>query len=179
MKTFLPRSPWASVALLALAALVYLRRTPQPPAGQPDGPAGAAVNPDATRQQQSKLVDYEQDLARRLACRRRVLEGLIPGRLRLAEAAARFEELDQASPTFNWGHFREITPDASDEEKPCHAVIGHINTLLANDPDRAGAVTARLQEEFHAIQQQGAPAARGSQPPGHESPDSSAANGRR
>jgi hypothetical protein len=146
------------VALLTVAALVYLCLI-RPHGGLALWHAAADANPDALRQQESDPESYGQDVARRSGGRHRVVDDVIAGRLTLAAAAARFQELDEASATFNWDRFRAVAPGSSDGEKQCHAVIRHVENLLSNDPDRQRAVTGRLWAELRALEREAASAA--------------------
>jgi hypothetical protein len=137
---------WPAVGAAALAALAYLcpaRPTDRPAGGGPaPAAAGAAAEPDPP------LEEQWRDVEGRIAARRRVVGEVIDGRLSLAEAAARFQEIDLASKSFRWEQFREVTPAATDEERECRAVLGHVEAVLGHDPARARAVNGRLEAEL-------------------------------
>src|SRR5262249_39106620 len=111
-------------------------------AGRVGRAAGAAEEPDPP------LEELRRDVEGGIAARRRGLRGGIDGRLSLAETAARVQEVDLASKSFRWQQFRRLTPGATDEERQCRMVIAHATGLLADDPDRARAVTRRLEAEL-------------------------------
>jgi hypothetical protein len=160
MKLIVLRSLWASMAVLALGALTYVGLGRYPGAAWAVASAGAEP---AGRQ--SSLDEDLRDVVRRSEGRRRVVDDVIAGRLSLAAAAARFQELDEASATFNWDRFRAVNPGETDLEKQCHAVILHVQNLLVNEPDRQRAVTGRLEEERRALSGGVADTAPGSAPP--------------
>jgi hypothetical protein len=100
-------------------------------------------------------------LTRRLQAMARCLEGkyavaqqVLAGRLKLLEAAARFRDLQNAVPQYDWAMFRERYPGQSDEERHCQAVIGFVEQeaqARGTDPG----VVEELQVELRSRLQQG------------------------
>ncbi len=151
MNLRVPRSTWVGSALLALGGLGYLCLAPQTVSVLTGGAAREATEPDTVRRQ-SELEQRWEEVTARTEARQRLVREVIAGRLALAEAAARFQELDLASGNFNWDRFRAAMPGASDEEKQRRAVIEHVKSALVGDPERERAVTARLEQELRALE---------------------------
>jgi hypothetical protein len=142
-------------SLLILGALAGLCRF-QPewlaPAGLDFGDVPATMRRYAEQVKRGKRLDEAlEDGLDRIEARQRVVRDVIDRRLSLAEAAARFQELDLASPTFNWERFRAETPGATDEERQCRAVLRHVCSELAEDPGRAQAEGRRLEAELREL----------------------------
>jgi hypothetical protein len=68
-------------------------------------------------------------------------------RMTLLQAAARFQELDQAKPDFNWDEFRRGHAGQSDAEHHCREVIAWVEVELEGRPERKG-VVQRLEAEL-------------------------------
>jgi hypothetical protein len=99
-------------------------------------------------------VRREQALKARLAAvprvrvaRDRVAGDVVAGRLTLAEAAARFRELDhQVMDPATFAHTLKLHfPGASEEERLCRKVIQHALDLVEQQPDVAAGLQARLE----------------------------------
>src|SRR5262245_34878517 len=61
-----------------------------------------------------------------LRARQAVLDEVVAGRLTLLEAAARYRDLDEREPGFNWEKFRLYYDCGSDEERFCRQVIDFV-----------------------------------------------------
>jgi hypothetical protein len=72
----------------------------------------------------------------RLEGKQQVIADLIAGRLDLLEAAARFGRLEKGSP--------------GEDEQLCRRVIGWVDLALSDRPERAEALTERLERELAA-----------------------------
>jgi len=73
---------------------------------------------------------------------------VVAGRLSLLDGAARFRDFCRSAPDFAWDQFRVGHPAASDDERFCRLLIDRAGGLLWEDPDRAEAVTVRLEAEL-------------------------------
>ena len=122
-----------------------------------DGVPATMSNYAGQLERGERLDAARQDSLDRIEARQQVVGDVIDRRLRLAEAAARFQELDRADPSFNWERFRAWAPGASDQEKQCRAVIRRVRTALADDPDRAQGETRRLEEALQEVLRHGGP----------------------
>jgi hypothetical protein len=80
----------------------------------------------------------------------RLARELIDGRLTLAEAAARYRELDEQSPDFYWDVFRRTYVGASDEERHCREVIHYIRLEVGDNGRASTKLVSRLEAELHA-----------------------------
>jgi hypothetical protein len=140
---------------LVLGALVCLCLLPArwlAPAGLDVGGAPATMRRYSEQLERGeRLEQARRDAQERIEVRQRVVREVIGRHLSLAEAAARFQELDLASPTFNWEQFRAETLGATDEERQCRAVIRHVRTALADDPGRVQAEGRRLEAELQLL----------------------------
>jgi hypothetical protein len=92
--------------------------------------------------------DHCRDILRRVLEKDRLAGEVIEGRLSLAEAAARYRDLDEQSPEFRWREFRESHPGASDDERHCRAVIGFVRAELPGRPGGDPALVGRLETEL-------------------------------
>lgn len=86
-----------------------------------------------------------QEVTRRSAMKRALVDDLAAGRRELAEVAARFAALDTDRP---W-HTLVVQNErgATLGERYCRVVLGHVESALARDP-RKRAVLARLDAEL-------------------------------
>jgi hypothetical protein len=82
-------------------------------------------------QRDEELTALLQRVDVRLAGKNAVADVVREGRLDLLEAAARFRDLNDADPSFEWDVFRQQTPGATDAERLCRSVID----FVANPPD--------------------------------------------
>ena len=104
-----------------------------PDRAAPDGQAAADVCPN---------------LLRRVRDKERLAGEVIEGRLSLAEAAARYRDLDAQPPPPNWEEFRRVYPGASDDERHCRQVIANVRLELPFHPDADPALLGRLEAEL-------------------------------
>jgi hypothetical protein len=136
-----------TAALVALTGLVAvgLRR----PTG-PDSPG-----PDGT------TIEFEEEWARgrqleverkaavaTVAAKIEVMAQVLDGRLSLAEAAARFRELDDSNPGFVRDAFEQSWPGRSDAERYARAVLTHLRGYLRDHPDRDPEAILPLEAEL-------------------------------
>ncbi len=147
-KPLFARCGWLVAAVLALGAVICFCLTHP---SDDSRPAAADLDSGGARTEGSALEERWQDLTQRVARRQRFCRELIAGRLTLREAAAQFQQLDAASKTFNWAHFRARVPGATDEEKQCHVAIEQVRSLLGGDPEQERAVTRRLEAELQVL----------------------------
>lgn len=96
----------------------------------------------------SEALDCRMETFRRLGeAKRQVATEVAEGRMGLREAARQFgrqqEELDD-------GYDDVLGPVnlPRDEEALCRNVIGWVEAMLSDDPDRAGPVVGRLEEDY-------------------------------
>jgi hypothetical protein len=84
------------------------------------------------------------------AARDRIARLVIAGRLTLAEAAARFRELDHQvmDPGTYARTLQMYFPGASEEERLCRKVIRHALKLVDQQPDVAARLQARLETQL-------------------------------
>jgi hypothetical protein len=94
--------------------------------------------------------DWQCALLKRMEARDRLVEALLADRLTLLQAAAGFRDLDQGSPEFNLGRFRQKASGQTDEERYCRLVILWAEAQHVDSPERAARVAARLGEELKA-----------------------------
>jgi hypothetical protein len=157
----------AALVLGVLTALCFFQPRWLPGGGNDSSSVPAAASRYAEQLERGEVLHTaREDVMDRIDARERVVRDVIGRRLSLAQAAARFQELDLASPTFNWKRFRADTPGATDEEKQCRAVIRRVCTTLAEDPGRARAEARRLEEELGELLSRGGPRQGGSPPTG-------------
>ena len=109
------------------------------------GGAGAGDDEptEADLRQGAELDGVSQAVRRRLAERERLAGDVIAGRLTLLEAAARFRDLDEQNPGFDWGIFRSTYAGASDDERLCRQVLAFVES----EPGGT-AVLGRLEAEL-------------------------------
>jgi hypothetical protein len=86
-------------------------------------------------------------IARRIEEKDRLAAALVDGRLTLLEAAARYQELNEAPPRLHWDRFRPADPATSDEQRHCQEVIHFVRAVLAARGDTQGALADRLEAE--------------------------------
>ncbi|HXG08327.1 MAG TPA: hypothetical protein VNK04_00910 [Gemmataceae bacterium] len=77
-----------------------------------------------------------------------VAAALVAGRLTLWEAGARFAALDEQFPCVRGEGASRRFPGRSEEERRCREVIAYAEELLADQPDQAEELVARLQLEL-------------------------------
>jgi hypothetical protein len=100
------------------------------------------------QQRDRQLSDDIDALNRILEAKQALARDVADGRLRLAEAARRFHDLDAGAPHFNTEAFRRAYPGSSDEERYCREVIGYAAAAVDDEPSRAAAVRLRLEAEL-------------------------------
>jgi hypothetical protein len=96
-----------------------------------------------------------RDVARRIVEKERLAADVIEGRLSLTAAAARYRDLNEQTPPFNWETFRRLYPGASDDERHCRAVIGYVREDLRHRPGADLALTDRLDTELQDLLRRG------------------------
>jgi hypothetical protein len=82
-----------------------------------------------------QLVEEEQRLHEKAACKKSVLNDLLADRISLWEAAERFRALEMASPMRCPLVFASFYPGNSDEERFCRQIIAQVAVELENRPD--------------------------------------------
>jgi hypothetical protein len=87
---------------------------------------------------------------RRVQEKQRLAWELIEGRLSLPEAAARYRDLEEQQPSFNWRGFRCTCPGESDDERHCREVIVFVGVELQGRPETDLALVGRLEAELQA-----------------------------
>jgi len=135
-------------ACVAAAALVLLWP------GRPD-----EFKPAAQELRRVGQLDALVGAARRKqALKTTVIDGLIAGRLTLAGAVARFEEIEAEFPelaTESRAGLEASQPGRTYRERLAHSVVAHCTKRLEGQPERAGPVLARLDAELAAFIQSG------------------------
>src|SRR4051794_10480749 len=108
---------WLVLFVTGVAAVALFQAGPE---DADDLPAGAVVDaaPDG-------LDDQLAEVKRRAVIKRALVDDLIAGRRRLAEAAARFEDMDADRP----GHILAVRHHggATAAERYCRVVIAHVD----------------------------------------------------
>jgi hypothetical protein len=132
------------------------------------GVAGLSDSMQQERLRGEYLQERLDSVNATLRARQAVVDELLAGRLTLLEAAARYRDLDEKEPGFNWEHFRLYYDCGSDEERFCRQVIDFVRAHF-EDPERAAAAAAPLEGELCEHLQRGAlrlpaPAAGGAVP---------------
>ena len=127
-------------ALLAL--LVYLATSPGR-ASRPGGPDEVLTLAD-----QNEELDRQREAAmHRSRARRKVVEGVIAGRMDLAQAAACFRAMNESMPPSFQEAARCYYSAKSDEELAWRQVISWVRVSIDDEPTRA-AVCDRLQQQL-------------------------------
>jgi hypothetical protein len=116
-------------------------------------PPSRTVAREVRRMEKLEREQRESDAARR--GRAEVLDAVIAGRCPLPEAAAAFWGLNRSMSHFNWANFRRAFPAATEGERCCRQVIGHVAGLLEDRPDRGAAVVRRLEAELQECLRRG------------------------
>jgi hypothetical protein len=91
------------------------------------------------------LGQHLRDVTRRVLEKERLAADLFEGRLSLTAAAARYRDLEEQPPAFNWEAFRRLYPGASDDERHCREVIGYVRADLPYRPGADPALADRLE----------------------------------
>ena len=114
--------------------------------------APAAASERAAEAEREKLDALLHGVARRVDAKEQVAQEVAEGRLTLAEAAARFRDMNQQLPAFAWDTFRQAYPGRSDDERHCRQVIefvrAQVQALSMADRAVAGRLEAELQEHL-------------------------------
>jgi hypothetical protein len=144
------RAAWIVGLGILAAATGFLCCTPTLPFGDEE----SRFQEDEQYQQEvhrgQKLKAQLRELPRIREAKRRIASDLIAGRLTLAEAAARFRELDRKTmdaPTYSRVlklHF----PGASEEERICRKVIRHALYVVNPQSEAAAGLKERLETEL-------------------------------
>jgi hypothetical protein len=101
----------------------------------------------AARRRDKELEVIHRHVDARLAGKFRVMADVQAGRLGLLEAAARFRDLNDADPTFDWDLYRAQLPGATDAERHCRNVIEFVDDPTDVHPGQ-DEVVGRLQAEL-------------------------------
>ena len=128
------------VLLFAAAAAVTVFAVPM----EVDDPAPPTADPTDV---------LLQELTRRSAVKRALVDDLTAGRRGLAEVAARFAALDVDRPWHTLVVQNQV--GATVGERYCRVVLGHVESALARDPQKQ-AVLARLDAELARFADDGA-----------------------
>jgi hypothetical protein len=87
------------------------------------------------------------EVARRLLRKKeQIVQQVCRGQLDLLTAAARFREVTRTAERGGWSEL--CRPGPQDAESVCRTVIAWAGLALADRPERAAAVTARLEAEL-------------------------------
>jgi hypothetical protein len=102
----------------------------------------------AERRREERLDRAREAVQVRLRAKAVIARDVTEGRLTLQEAAARMRDLDRRTPGFQWEMFRLQHPSATDEERHCREVIGHIRSNIPLGPPLTEELVRRLEAEL-------------------------------
>jgi len=103
--------------------------------------------PDTKRKWNEQPAYGSQLLLQGLQAKQRIISELIEGKLKLLEAASRFQAAH--STTLACAAATTMYPGKmSDSENVCRTVIGWVHLALGNRPEEAERVSARLEREL-------------------------------
>ncbi len=100
------------------------------------------------RRREAEIDGRVAALHRRTAARQALVADLAEGRFTLLETAARFRELDRASPDFPREQFLRAGHGLSDDEHYCLQVIGHLRAYAPLGPRPTEEMALRLEKEL-------------------------------
>ena len=113
------------------------------------GAPAAAESERAAEAEGERLEALSRGARRRLDAKAGVILEVLQGRLTLPEAAARFRDLNDQLPAFNWEQFRQAYPGRSDDERHCQQVIQFVRNEVQARGAADLAPVARLEAELH------------------------------
>jgi hypothetical protein len=99
-----------------------------------------------------ELEQRERATARRLEARQQVVQELIAQRRTLAEAIARFQEVDREWPDYTAELPERFGWEWVGEEKAYRYVLATVQDLLHDRPEEAAGVIGRLDKEYQQLQ---------------------------
>jgi hypothetical protein len=98
------------------------------------------------------LEKRHKDTARRFEARQQLVQELIAQRRTLAEAIARFQEVDREWPEYTAALPKRFGREWVGEEKAYRYVLATVQDLLHDRPEEAAAVIGRLDKEYQQLQ---------------------------
>jgi hypothetical protein len=98
------------------------------------------------------LEQRQRATARRLEAMQQVVQELIAQRRTLAEAIARFQEVDHEWPEYTAKLQKRFGREWSGEEKAYRFILSTVQDLLRDRPEEAAAVIGRLEKEYQQLQ---------------------------
>src|SRR5712691_10131221 len=107
-----------------------------------------AVANERARLHTEELVARDRQFVANLEGKQQVLRELLDERLTLREAAARFQELNEACPAYDWERFRENFPGRTTEERHCRQVLVAVRPYLESNHSASRDRLARLETEL-------------------------------
>ena len=103
---------------------------------------------ERARLKTEELVAKDRQVVDNLEGKQKVVRQLLDGRLTLREAAARFQELNEACSVYDWERFRETFPGRTDEERHCRQVLVAVRPYLDSSVSASRELLARLETEL-------------------------------
>jgi hypothetical protein len=103
---------------------------------------------ERARLQTEELLAKDRQVVENLEGKQGVVLALLDGHLTLREAAARFQELNQACSVYDWERFRATFPGRTDEERHCRQVLVAVRPYLDANSSTSRDLLARLQTEL-------------------------------
>ncbi len=107
-----------------------------------------AIANERARLQTQELMAKDRQILGNLEGKQKILRELLDERLTLREAAARFQELNEACPAYDWWRFRETFPGRTDEERHCRQVLVAVRPYLVSNDSASRDRLARLETEM-------------------------------
>jgi hypothetical protein len=90
-------------------------------------------------QARERMDEVDRDAVLRVAAKTALAQEVAAGRLTIAEAAARFRQLDATATEVQQRAWRDVTPGASDEERYRVTVLRFVEQVSAAPPSQATA----------------------------------------
>jgi hypothetical protein len=107
-----------------------------------------AMANERARLQTQELMAKDRQIVDNLEGKQKIVRDLLDERLTLRQAAARFQELNEACPAYDWERFRENFPGRTYEERHCRQVLTAVRPYLDSDRSAARDRLARLETEL-------------------------------
>jgi hypothetical protein len=135
--------------VVAVVILAWPGAAPDP---HPDGPLPRVLAPAGPP---GEDLDAALAVSRaRVALQSAAINDLIAGRLTLAAAVTRFQEVDRQHPDRGGSIRRSVEttfPTGTYEESLAHSILSYCEARLLHQPNQAGPVLARLRGELAAF----------------------------